>query len=327
MRTFTIAILLLTTCYNSQASFAGNVKINEWKVPFENSRPRDPAVDSLGRVWFCGQAGGYLAYLDPETGAFKKYELADGANPHNLIIDHDDQIWFAANTRPYIGRLDSKTGAVTKYPMPDSSAHDPHTLVFDRKGNIWFTAQWSNLLGRLNTDTGKIDLINLPGSGSRPYGIKMDPGDQPWAVLFGTNKLATVDSTSLALKIVELPEKQSRPRRLEISRDGVIWYGDYSRGMLGRYDPEKMTFQEWPLPGGPGSRPYGMAMDHREHIWLAEGGSPNRLVEFDISKQTFDTAIDVPNASGSIRHMVFDERTQAIWFGEDSNFIGRLQLP
>jgi len=327
MRPVTIAILILASCLGAPAGLASNVEISEWEVPYQQSRPRDPAVDSLGRVWFCGQAGAYLAYFDLESGDFKRYQLADGAGPHNLVIDEHDQIWFAANTLPYIGRLDPKSGVVTKYPMPDATARDPHTLVFDRKGNIWFTAQWSNLIGRLNTDTGEVDLIALPGSGTRPYGIKVDANGQPWAVLFGTNKLARVDTETLAVELVELPNRQSRPRRLEISGDGVIWYGDYRRGMLGRYDPGSRTFQEWQLPGGSGSRPYGMAMDHRQHIWLAEGGSPNRLVEFDIAKQMFDTVIEVPHAGGSIRHMYFDGDRQSIWFGEDTNYIGRLRIP
>ncbi len=327
MRPITIVILSLVSCLGTLPGLAGSADIEEWAVPYKSSRPRDPAVDSLGRVWFCGQAGSYLAYLEPESGNFKKYQLADGAGPHNLIIDQQDQVWFAANTLPYIGRLDPESGTVTKYPMPDAKARDPHTLVFDRKGNIWFTAQWSNLIGRLNTNTGEVDLVELPAPGSRPYGIKMDARDRPWVVLFGTNQLATVNIETLALMLVELPQIESRPRRLEISSDGVIWYGDYSRGMLGRYDSETKTFQEWQLPGGSGSKPYGMAMDHREHVWLAEGGSPNRLVEFDIGKQVFDTSIEVPNSGGSIRHMYFDGGTQSIWFGEDTNFVGRLRIP
>lgn len=327
MRPVILAILFLAGCTGTTTGLAAGAEIREWRVPYEHSRPRDPFVDSLGRVWFCGQAGSYLAYLDPATGSFKKYELSDGANPHNLIIDRHDQVWFAANTLPYIGRLDPASGAITRFPMPDKAARDPHTLVFDPSGNIWFTAQWSNLIGRLNTETGEVNLIKLPDSGSRPYGIKTDAGGRPWIVLFGTNKLATIDVETLQLNLVQLPHKASRPRRLEISGDGKIWYGDYSRGMLGSYDPSLKVFKEWQLPGGSGSRPYGMAMDHREHIWLAEGGSPNRLVEFDTGKQAFDTVIEAPNAKGSIRHMYFDSNTKSIWFGEDSNFVGRLRVP
>jgi len=327
MRSIVTGVLFLAGCLCVQSSLADSAQITEWKVPFENSRPRDPFVDSLGRVWFCGQAGAYLAYFEPGSAGFKKYDLDDGAAPHNLIIDSQNQIWFAANTLPYIGRLDPETGAVSKFTMPDRTARDPHTLVFDGEGNIWFTAQWSNLIGRLITATGQIDLVHLPDAGSRPYGIRVDSTGHAWAALFGTNKLARVNPETLALELVELPQQGSRPRRLEISDQGVIWYGDYSRGMLGRYDPAAKTFREWQLPGGPGSRPYAMTMDHHQNVWLAEAGSPNRLVEFNTGKQAFDRVVDVPNAQGSIRHMYFDGVTQSIWFGEDSNYIGRLRIP
>ena len=70
-----------------------------------------------------------------------------------------------------------------------------------------------------------------------------------------------------------------------------------------------------------------MAMDHRGHIWLAEAGNPNKLVEFDPGKQAFARVVDAPNAGGAIRHMYFDTVTHSIWFGEDTNFIGRLRIP
>ncbi len=323
MRNMILILLLLS----GGLSPAAEVELNEWQVPYQHSRPRDPFVDSLGRVWFCGQTGEYLAYLEPETGEFKKYALSDGAGPHNLIIDKEDQVWFAANTLPYIGRLDPDSGKIRKYPMPPGTAHDPHTLVFDQQGDIWFTAQWSNYIGRLKTGTGNIDLIAIPESGSRPYGIKMDANNQPWVVLFGTNKLATVNASSLKLKIIELPDSNSRPRRLEIGDDGAIWYGDYSRGYLGRYDPAEQSFREWPLPGGASSRPYGVAKDHYGNIWLAEGTNPNRLVEFDVSASSFTTIVEVTHAGGAIRHMYSDQEDQSIWFGEDTNYIGRIRIP
>ena len=106
----------------------------------------------------------------------------------------------------------------------------------------------------------------------------------------------------------------------------MVWYGDHRRGMLGRYNPDNGRFDEWQLPGGSGSRPYGMAIDHRNHIWLADGRDPNRLVEFDPEREKFVSITEVPNGLGSIRHMHFDSRSRSIWFGEDSNFLGRAKL-
>ena len=48
------------------------VRIDEWTVPWEETRPRDPYADAKGRVWFVGQTGNYVAYLDAATGEFKR---------------------------------------------------------------------------------------------------------------------------------------------------------------------------------------------------------------------------------------------------------------
>ena len=59
-------------------------EITEWTVPWENTRPRDAYVDGQGRVWFVGQRGDYVAYLEPTTGEFKRYDLEPGTGPITL---------------------------------------------------------------------------------------------------------------------------------------------------------------------------------------------------------------------------------------------------
>ena len=78
---------------------AEDIEITEWVVPWEDTRPRDPYVDGQGRVWFVGQRGNYLAYLDPATGDFRRYELEPGTGPHNLIVDEDGFVWYAGKPR------------------------------------------------------------------------------------------------------------------------------------------------------------------------------------------------------------------------------------
>ena len=47
----------------------------EWTVPWERTRPRDPIMDQAGRVWFVGQVGNYVAYLDPKSGNSSVFTL------------------------------------------------------------------------------------------------------------------------------------------------------------------------------------------------------------------------------------------------------------
>jgi len=134
---------------------------------------------STGRIWFCGQAGHYLAYFVPETGEFKRYDLEPGTGPHNLIVDKSGIVWFSGNLVGYIGRLDPNDGSIKKYPMPDPMVRDPHTLVFDKNGDIWFSARAANAIGRLTVSSGKVQLSR---SRRRMHvlRIKLDSKGHPW---------------------------------------------------------------------------------------------------------------------------------------------------
>jgi virginiamycin B lyase len=305
-------------------SLAAQVSIKEWPVPYAGSRPRDPYVDGKNRVWFVGQVGNYVAYLDPKTGDFRRYELEEGALPHNLIVDKNDMVWYAGNGNGHIGKLDPATGKITRYVMPNPEARDPHTLFFDQKGNIWFTVQQGNFVGRLATATGKIDLVKVPTPNARPYGIVVDSKGRPWLNEFGTDKIATMDPGTLKLTEYSLPDNRARGRRIAVTSDDRVWYVDYARGFLGRLDPATGKIREWALPGGSSALPYAMASDDKDRLWLVETGSqPNRLVGFDPKTEKFFGITSIPSGGGTVRHMVFDERSGQIWFGTDNNTIGR----
>jgi virginiamycin B lyase len=304
------------------------VDIEEWQVPWKGTRPRDPYTGPKELVWFVGQTGDYVASFNPDTGDFKRFDLESGTGPHNLIVAEDGTVWYAGNLAAHIGKLNVSTGKITTYPMPDPKARDPHTLVFDGKGHIWFTVQMGNFVGRLTMENGNVDLIKIPTSYARPYGIVVDSHARPWVVELGSNKLATVDPETLQVREIELPRKEARPRRLGITSDGHIWYVDYAKGYLGRYSPGTGQFVEWQTPSADRSGPYGLAVDHRDRIWFVETWQhPNKFVGFDSTTETFISVTPIPSGGGSVRHMHFNPETHEIWFGTDTNNLGRVTAP
>ena len=306
-------------------AIADSVDVREWKVPYEQSRPRDPFAESATSVWFVGQRTGYLAHLDAESGEFTQIELKDGSGPHNLIVGSDGIVWYAGNLNGLIGRYDPVRKEFEEIMMPDAGARDPHTLVFDeREQNIWFTVQGGNMMGRLNIESRKVDLIKSRTPGSRPYGIKMAPDGSAWVVLFGSNKLAHINPKTLKHDEIELPRSEARPRRLEVLADGRVWYVDYAKGMLGVYDPGSEKFTEWQMPQGAGSRPYGMASDSNGNLWIAASGvQPNVLLGFNPATESFFGETVIESGGGTIRHMHYHEPSGAVWFGTDTNYVGR----
>ncbi len=304
------------------------ISVDEWKVPFDDTRSRDPYVAPDGTVFFAGQRAHYIGFFDPETEEFGYHELEDGAGPHTVVVADDGTVWYAGNRARHIGRMDPETGEITKYEMEDDYARDPHTFAFDKDGNIWFTAQGGNGVGHFNVETGEAHVIPVPTERARPYGIRMAPDQTtPWIALFGTNKIATVNPETMELTEFELPADDARPRRLDVTSDGNVWYGDYANGKVGRYNPGDDTFEEWDMPDGEDSRPYAVLADDKDRIWLGVSGpDPSKLVAFDTGTKEFVASRDIASANGSIRHMDFDEQTSSLWFGTDTGHIGRLVL-
>lgn len=319
---------LLAAAGISQAALPEQFSIDQWTVPWENSRPRDPYTADGQTIWFVGQRSDYAARFDVNKESFNKVDLPPGAGPHNVIVSSAGVPWYAGNRAAHIGRIDPESGDITRFDMPDPEAtRDPHTLVFDADENIWFTVQGGNQIGHLDTRTGAVRTIDIATARARPYGIKLDPNGRPWIVLLGTHKLATVNPADMALREIDLPRKDARPRRMEIDDQGHIWYVDYAGGYLGRFDPKTSEFEEWMLPGGADAKPYGTAMDSDGYLVIAEtGGDQVYLVGFDPVSEAFFARTPVPGGGGSIRHMSYHPGSDTVWFGTDDNTLGRVRI-
>jgi virginiamycin B lyase len=316
------------------------VPIQEFTVPWgREGRPRDAAVSPVdGAVFFVGQegqvpTGNYVARLDPKTGQFRQYALDPGTNPHSCLVDAKGNVWYTGNRNGTLGRIDPKSGEITRYKLPDTTVRDPHTMVFDKNGNVWFTAQQSNAVGFLDVTTGKFRIVRPPlPAGSRrpttlPYGIVLDSKGRPWFNLFATNMIGTIDPVTFELKTYPLASDSTLNRRIAITSDDKIYYTDYRRGRLGRLDPATGKVEDWALPGGPGSLPYGMIIDDRNRVWVAETGSqPNKLVGFDPKTNRFFSNTVIPGERNTVRHMFFDKKTKQIWWGMDSGTILRVDV-
>lgn len=331
MKVTRVATLAVLTAFPAAAQ--DNVlEPKEWTVPWQQSRPRDPIMDPAGRVWFVGQQGNYVAYLNPKSGEFKRYEIAEGTNPHNVVTDPTGGIWYTGNRNGRLVKLNPETGELKNYMMPDSTVRDPHTLIFDPKSGIgWFSAQQSQRIGRIDPKTGDIKLWRPPGEGrTNPYGVVIDQDGRPFFNLWQTNKIATIDPKTLEYKEYVHPDPRMRARRIAITADGQIWFGDY-RGKINHLDPKTGKFEEWDMPSGPAAQPYAHAQDDRDRIWIVETGvQPNRMVAFDTKSKSWVANFPIVSNGAernTVRHMTFHRPTREIWFGTDAGTIGHVKVP
>ena len=280
------------------------VMIREWAVPTKGAHPHDPAVGPDGSLWFTEQMANKLGRLNPTTGEFREYPLAEGKNPgpHGLVADSEGDIWFTANLGGYIGKLNPQTGKITEYKMPIEKADDPHTAVFDRNGILWFTVQGGNMVGRLNPKTGKIELKEVPTESALPYGIQINSKGVPIFCELGTNKMGSIDPRTLAITEYTLPAS-ARPRRLAIAADDTVYFTDFRSGYLGVLNTTTGAVQMYGSPGGAESNPYGITITPDGMVWYSESGvKPNTIVRFDPKTETFARA-NIPSGGGVVPNM------------------------
>jgi virginiamycin B lyase len=70
-----------------------------------------------------------------------------------------------------------------------------------------------------------------------------------------------------------------------------------------------------------------MAVDSQDRLWFVETApDPNQFVGFDPKTREFFSVTKIPSGGGAIRHMMFNRSAGEIWFGTDTNTIGRAKV-
>ena len=296
-----------------------SIKITEWLAPTLGQRSRDPIEAPDGSIWWTGMYASLVGRLDPKTGEMKEYPLPPTARPHSIIPDADGNIWYTGNSNATLGKLDPKTGKITEY---KTTARDPHSAVFHRNGMLYFTAQNARIIGRFSPVTGETTEVPTEPN---PYGIQMGSDGTLWVAFNGTNKIGAVNPDTLAIRYYEVPDATSRIRRLGLTRDGMVWYGNYTRGSIGRLDPKTGEVKEWQSPSGPGSQPYALAVAN-DVIWYNESGMrPDALVRFDPKTEKFQSWV-IPSGIGIVRNMWVTRAGNLLIHQSSSNRVGLVEI-
>jgi virginiamycin B lyase len=169
-------------------------------------------------------------------------------------------------------------------------------------------------LSRFDFETGK--FTNYWETG-HTYSIANDSQGNIWFTITGTpGQVVKMDWHSLKMTKYPVPTKDGLPRRIQIDSNGIIWFGEYNRGKLGRFDPKTEAFQEYDLPTGPRTHPYGLGVDAKGNIWYSS-------YYFDVLGRLDPitgkiTQYPFPHSENTIREFFLD-RQGRMWYGSPSN--------
>jgi len=105
------------------------------------------------------------------------------------------------------------------------------------------------------------------------------------------------------------------PRRLAIDSKGIVWVGEYTAGIIDRFDPQTEAFKEYVLPGFSPS-PYAMGIDAEDNVWYS---SFDQDVLGRLDHETGKiTLFPFPHPENTIREFFRDPQGN-MWYGTPSN--------
>jgi streptogramin lyase len=83
----------------------------------------------------------------------------------------------------------------------------------------------------------------------------------------------------------------SMPSGVAVDSHGIVWVTERTTGMLGRFDPNSLTYTRTPSPAGKGNefRLDAVAVDPQDGIWFVDDGPNARILQFDPKTREFNT--------------------------------------
>jgi virginiamycin B lyase len=257
--------------------------------------------------------GNEVVRLDPNTGELKRYPLpfTETAGIHSAIPASDGTVWFTEAEKGRIGRLNPRTGEITEYQntLPNGRRAGSHTVRVDDRGFVWTSG--GPMISRYDPETKKFQHFDVGGT----YGNEMDKDGNQWFTVFRETNGAIVRISKDGTVSRFTPPTDGKPQRLQIDKDGIVWFSERRGGKIGRFDPKTETFKEYPLPG-PEPSPYALGLDRNGMIWYAshEQDTLGRLN----SRTGEVTEYPFPHSEISIREFFLDSKGR-MWYGSTAN--------
>jgi len=294
----------------------------EYELPGPNRMPWSAVPDKDGNFWmpYYGTAN-RIGKLDPKTGAVQEFRVPNQGTAaiHSAVPAPDGSVWLTEQGANKLGKWSPASKTIVEYQdsyLPGkegvTSGGQKHTVRVDPQGRVWSTG---TPLTVFDPKTGNFTHIReVP----RVYGLALDKDGNCWfAENIQNGQIGKVDGKTLKVTKWAPPTADGRPRRIQIDSDGMVWFGEFEAGKLGRFDPKTETFKEFPLPGpSADATPYALGIDRNHTIWYS---SEHLDVIGNLDPKTGRvTEYPFPHSENTMREFFTDAQGR-MWFGSPAN--------
>ena len=316
--------------YGAPLLVTARTVIREYEVPRPNAIREALTLDDPGALWAADVSANRVIRIDATTGALRDYEVPSPRiiGPHTLVRGSDGSLWVGPFFNGIVARLNPAKAQWTTWQLNvegggPAGVHDltfdaNHDLVTDKRGRIWFSDIVNNAAGWFDPKTGKSGSYRVPAvegraGGEALYGIVMTSDrTHVWYAQVGIGCFGSFNTETLKFEtVVQMPDRNSGPRRIAVSDRDILYVPLYGSGQLVEYDTRaRQMIQVYDLPDR-ASAPYATTWDpKRKVVWIPTSNA-NAIYRFDPRDKSF-AVLPLPREGAFLRMLSVDKTTGAL---------------
>lgn len=254
-RTLTVLVALATlgtaVSFGAAAEAAPSAKFSQFKIPTENSSPRQITQAADGNFWFT-QSFIYDENADPQSvaritpeGDVTEYPVCSFCFPGDIVQGSDGNLYFTKNDAP-LGRITADgtllpdVGEPFQFNGGSVAAHDD---------DIWITDFNNRSLWRYDIPTEVFTEFSPTDSNVIPADVTVAADGTVWFTDSLQGQVGRLDAVSGTFTMVDVA---GTPRQISLASDGSVWFTKrFTPQGVGRLDPATSVVTEFAMDGGP----------------------------------------------------------------------------
>lgn len=304
--------------------------IREYEVPPPNAIREAVTLGDSSALWAADVSANRIVRIDTATGALRDFQIPSERimGPHTLVRAKDDSLWVAPFFNGIVARLEPKREQWKVWQLKTERGTDPgvhdltfgsnHELVTDKRGRIWFSDIVNNAVGWFDPNSGKSGIYPVPkvagrDSGEALYGIVMQSDrTRVWYSQLGIGSFGSFNTETLKFETsVQLPDKNSGPRRVTVSDQDILYVPLYGSGQLVEYDARaRRMIGIYDLPDR-ASAPYAVTWDNKRKVLWIPTSNADAIYRFDPRDKSF-AVLPLPRDGAFLRMLHVDTQTGAL---------------
>ena len=103
---------------------------------------------------------------------------------------------------------------------------------------------------------------------------------------------------------------------VSVDSKGIGWVNERKAGVIGRFDPQSLTYTRIPLPPAPTTQftLNAIAVDPQDRVWAVDGGPNKRLVQYDSKTREFNSfALPDPPLGTTVMNTIRFTQDGSVW--------------